>query len=251
MKTFSTIIFNELSETIKRPKRLLNVFDRRRLFWYPNTIFLRWKYGENWTSLKKDGFEKRDYKTYKDYIKHQKLKLQRMHLSDYDTRYRIVLRTRLEKLNILQPGMSVLCLGARLGTEVKSFLDLGCFATGIDINPGEKNKFVVFGDFHDIQFPESSCDLVFTNSIDHVYSIEKVIGEIKRILKPTGLLILQADLGSIEERSRFLFESFRWTKVDDLVSFFEKSNFKLFNRSIHDFPRPCEQLCFNFSKKKS
>jgi len=251
MIRLATIILNELLATIKRPKRLLNIFDKRRLFWYPNTLFLKWKYGENWTRHSSKGFEKREYKTYKEYIKHQKLKLQRMHLTDYDTRYRKALRARLEKINILQPGMSVLCLGARLGTEVKSFLDLGCFATGIDLNPGKNNKFVVYGDFHDIQFPDNSLDIVFTNSIDHVYSIEKVIGEIKRILKPNGLLILQADLGLEEERSRFLFESFRWTKVDDLVSFFEKSNFKLFNRSQHDFPRPCEQLCFNFSKNKS
>ena len=47
---------------------------------------------------------------------------------------------------------TVLCLAARIGTEVKAFLDLGCFAIGIDLNPGTDNRYVVHGDFHDLQF---------------------------------------------------------------------------------------------------
>jgi SAM-dependent methyltransferase len=79
-------------------------------------------------------------------------------------------------------------LGARFGTEVKAFHDLGSFAVGIDVRTGERNKFVLQGDFHDIQFPAATVDIVFTNSLDHAFDFEKVIQEIRRVLKPSGTL---------------------------------------------------------------
>jgi len=85
----------------------------------------------------------------------------------------------------------MLCLAARIGTEVKSFLDLGAFAVGIDINPGKKNKYVLFGDFQDIQFAPKCADIIFTNSIDHVYDIEKFLSEIKRVLKMKVFLFVK------------------------------------------------------------
>ena len=75
----------------------------------------------------------------------------------------------------MKKAASVLCLGARQGTEVKAFLDLGCFAVRIDLEPGAENQFVVQGDFHDLKFPTESVDIVFTNSLDHAFDPKKMI----------------------------------------------------------------------------
>ena len=141
-------------------------------------------------------------------------------------------------------GNAVLCLAARIGTEVKSFLDIGCFAVGIDLNPGENNKYVVQGDFHDIQFPYESVDAVFTNSLDHVYKFDKVINEIRRILKPGGLLIIEAVRGYEEGMRVGFYESFHWKNIDDLVSLIASPQFYLLNRTSFEYPWPGEQLCF-------
>ena len=47
----------------------------------------------------------------------------------------------------------MLCLGARLGTEVRALHNLGYFAIGIDLNPGVDNPYVLMGDFHKLVFP--------------------------------------------------------------------------------------------------
>ena len=57
-------------------------------------------------------------------------------------------------------GQDAAVVGARIGTEVKAFLDLGAVAIGIDLNPGENNRYVVYGDFHDLQFASGSIDVV-------------------------------------------------------------------------------------------
>lgn len=60
---------------------------------------------------------------------------EKIDIDNYDKTYRKHLRDRLQS-HINVKGTSVLCLAARVGTEVKAFLDLGCFAMGIDLNPG-------------------------------------------------------------------------------------------------------------------
>ena len=54
--------------------------------------------------------------------------------------------------------------------------DLGYFAIGIDLNPGDANPYVLPGDFHRIVFPDASLDAVYTNALDHVFSLEQVVG---------------------------------------------------------------------------
>ena len=190
----------------------------------------------------------RAYRTYEDYASHQKHKLEHgmdFDLTEYDIKYRAILRERLERLDILRRGMTVLCLAARIGTEVKSFLDIGCLAIGIDLNPGRENRYVVCGNFHSIQYPSQSVDVVFTNSLDHVYDIGKVREEIKRVLKVNGLLILEVNRGSQEGENPEFYESFWWSKVDDVVSLFEHSQFRLVRRASFDgYPWPGEQLVF-------
>src|SRR2546421_4076105 len=153
----------------------------------------RWKLRSSWRQAEVGGaFRQRAFSSYEAYVARQKRKLARIDLSRYDVNYREILRGRLEELRIIRPGMSVLCLAARIGTEVKSFLDLGCFAVGIDLNPGRENRYVLHGDFHDLQFAAGSIDVAFTNSLDHVFAVDRLIAEVARVLKPGGLFLLEA-----------------------------------------------------------
>jgi SAM-dependent methyltransferase len=265
MRPVLTIVLEELARTRSRPRRLLTFINTKRLLqhieWRLAQLVragLMSRFGGSWTNYEHDlPFHKRSYSTYQKYVDHQSDKLQRLisprskdvdgvALPEYDVRYREVLTRRLEATKIAWNGQSVLCLGARLGTEVKCFLDLGCFAVGIDINPGQHNRYVLHGDFHQVQFPSASVDVVFTNSLDHVYSIERVSAEIQRVIKANGFLIVEAMLGSeeIEPNPSLLYESFYWKKIDHLVSLFERSDFRLVDRCSFDYPWPGEQLCF-------
>src|ERR1041384_5716321 len=100
------------------------------------------RFGEDWNS-RNDGFQNRLYNSYREYLEHQKAKLETHDFGNYDTDFRHPLRTRLAALEIAWPGRVDLCLGARIVTEVKAFRDLGCFAVGIDLNPGAENRYVL------------------------------------------------------------------------------------------------------------
>lgn len=190
------------------------------------------------------GIVRKVYKSYSEYLAHQKSKFKiiekkrkkRKGPSEYDIKFRSELRKRLEEQGIVQSGMDVLCLGARVGTEVKAFLDLNCFAVGIDVSPGEENKYVVYGDFQDIQFPDHCVDIVFSNSLDHAFDIDKVIGEIKRVLKPDGFLILEIFDGWKSRGTGGYYEAFAWMEVDDVLDFFLKSGFELSGRVDFSYP---------------
>jgi len=179
------------------------------------------------------------YRDYSEYIYHQMAKLETMDLLDYDVTYRKILSERLETLareNIIKKGNVALCLAARIGTEVKSFMDLECFAVGIDLNPGNKNKYVLYGDFHEIQFSNNSVDIIFTNSIDHAFDFDKLIKEIKRVLKPDGYIILEVGKGT-EEGGKFgYYEAVTWKRVDDCLEPFMGAGFSVIKR--HDFSWP-------------
>ena len=92
--------------------------------------------------------------------------------------------------------------GARLGTEVRALHRLGHFAVGIDLEPGPDNHYVLPGDFHHIVFPDGSIDAIYTNALDHVFDLERVLGEVARLLRPGGLFIADIELGYEEASSR-------------------------------------------------
>lgn len=99
----------------------------------------------------------------------------------------------------LSPNSSVLCLAARVGDEVEAWRQLGHpGAIGIDINPGPDNPLVLVGDFHDLQYPASSIDCVYCNSLDHAYDLDKIASEVNRVLKPGGIFVLDIVYGHSE-----------------------------------------------------
>ena len=162
-------------------------------------------------------------------------------------RYRAALRERLSAQGFVTKGMTALCLAARLGTEVKSFIDLGCFAVGIDLNPGKENKYVVVGDFHDLQFADKSVDVVFSNSLDHAFDFTKLIKEIKRVLSPDGFLILELVKGESEGENPGDYEAQSWKTIDDVLKIFTNDGFVVKKRLDFTYPWNGEQVTLGLS----
>jgi len=207
---------------------------------------LRLKVSSRWDAASRDDerFRRRRYTSYEAYLEHQRAKLARIDLSAYDREYRRVLAARLGDLEGVRRGASVLCLAARLGTEVKAFIDVGCFAVGIDLNPGTVNAYVLHGDFHHLQFADGSADVVFTNSLDHCYDVQRVLGEVRRVLVPGGTFIVEAVRGADEGVAPMFYESFSWATIGDLVACIEAAGFTCRTRRSFDAPWGGEQLCF-------
>jgi SAM-dependent methyltransferase len=142
--------------------------------------------------------QKRSYETYQLYLKHQAAKPGRVQFTDHDEHIRSSLSSIVARDSVLKPGMAVLCLGAQFGGEVRAFLDLGCFAVGIDVRTSPDNEYVVYGDFQHVQFPDSCVDIVYSNALDHAFDPAQVMQEIKRLLKPGGHLLLDIPKGEEE-----------------------------------------------------
>lgn len=239
------IIVEEAKKLGRSPGRLREVFRPRRWRQFFSILFFNARAGNRWnTAPDAQGLKKREYASYDDYVRHQQSKFQYLDLADYDVTYRRQLKERLEGAALLKKGCNVLCLGARQGTEVKAFHDLGCFAVGLDLNPGKENAFVLPGDFHRVQFPSESVDVVFTNSFDHAFDAAKLLGEIWRLLKPGGTLIVEAIHGEAQDIAPDHYASFWWRRVDDLIALIGRHGFKALRRKSFSEPWPGEQIVF-------
>jgi SAM-dependent methyltransferase len=149
----------------------------------------------------------------------------------------------LSALDLDLRGRNVLCLAARQGTEVRAFVDRGAFAVGIDLNPGRSSRHVLTGDFHDLQFADASVDVVFTNSLDHAFDLERLLGEVRRVLKPGATFLVEANLASDDGGANSgAFESLVWEEADALLDVLEQAGFRLASRASFDAPWTGEQL---------
>lgn len=241
-------LVRESLKTLRHPTRVLQLVNTQALVAHLRRESIRDIVKESWSAADGDGkLQRRQYDRYDDYVAHQRDKLTRLgagKMEQYDARFRAALRERLSASQLVNAGMSVLCLAARRGTEVKAFADLGCFAVGIDLNPGETNPHVLPGDFHHVQFADRCVDVVFTNSLDHAFDIEKLLAEIQRVLKPGGLLIVEAAHGTQEGLKPGFYESFWWQRVDDLIETLDHHGFRGLVRGSFEFPWAGEHLCF-------
>ena len=195
-----------------------------------------------------ESIKKLQYQSYKEYLEHQASKLNIIDLSKYDIEYRKILKTRISEIDLLIKGKSILCLAARIGTECKAFQELGAFAIGIDLNPGESNQYVLPGDFHNLQFANESVDYIFTNSLDHAFNLEKVIGEVLRVLKPEGKFITEIMKGSDDNNGNKpgSYESLWWSKNADVID--NIVNLGLEVKYIKDFSLPWSGSIVIFEK---
>jgi SAM-dependent methyltransferase len=173
----------------------------------------RWKSAE-------EGVQRR-YGSYEEYLEHQVGKLDRIadRLQETEQKDFAEFKRRFEGCQSLRDARSVLCLGARLGTEVKALHALGHFAVGIDLNPGDDNSYVLPGDFHALVFPDGSLDAIYCNALDHVFALDKVMGEVRRLLRSGGLFVVDL-LDGYEEG--FVPGEFEATMWRDRGSFIER-----------------------------
>ena len=232
--------FTEKIEKALRKPNLLKI--RIHDFLFGRIGMFQKKY--QWRKLGQ-AINQRVYKNYAEYISHQKAKLATMDLSDYDQRYYNILKERLAPLaaaKIIRDGSVALCLAARIGTEVRAFKDFNCFAVGIDLNPGENNKYVLTGDFHDIQFPQNSVDIIFSNSLDHALYLDKLAAEVGRVLKPGGHLILEIVRGVDEGGKPGYYEASVWRKIEDCLQPFIQGGFTMLGKNDFEYPWRGQQV---------
>lgn len=219
--------------------------EARRLKAQARKTLLKARIGDSWREDEAaSSFRRRRYPDYETYLAHQRLKLDAFRPSSierHDRRFFAALRERLAGLPVSLAGQRVLCLAARQGTEVRAFIDAGAFAIGIDLNPGRENGYVVTGDFHALQFATGTVDLVYTNSLDHAFELDRVFAEVNRVLTPGGRLLLEIAGGS--ERGG-PYESLSWPSVDAFLDRVTPYGFRLRHRSAFTVPWGGESLLF-------
>ena len=118
------------------------------------------------------------------------------------------LSKRLERLSAINLIHSpVLCVGARLGGEVRAFHNLrtaqgeAMLAIGVDFNPGTRNAFVLWGDAHHLQFNDHIFHTLFINILDHVKNVTVFALEARRVLAPGSVLMVDMDGNAPGRRS--------------------------------------------------
>lgn len=93
----------------------------------------------------------------------------------------------------MQPGMKFLDNGAGRGEFLAAFGRLGLEVHGTDIVQGCEMSLIVNLNSGGVPFPDDYFDVVFSKSvIEHIENQEHYMQEMKRVLKPGGLLILMA-----------------------------------------------------------
>ena len=89
------------------------------------------------------------------------------------------------------PGMRVLEFGAGSGWQAKLLGQFGCRVEAIDVTgTAERYAPVLIYDGRTIPYPDGSFDAVFSsNTLEHVTDLDKSLGEIRRVLRPSGLAV--------------------------------------------------------------
>ncbi len=194
----------------------------------------------------------RVYRDYEDYTAHQASKLAELgDLTPYDERFKSALRERIDRVETSWPDRHVLCLGARTGAEVRAFHELGARATGIDLAPARGAFQVVQGDFHALPFGDDSADTVYTNSLDHALELDRVVGEIDRVLTHNGFVILELNRGTSEGVAFDRWAATSWEHVDDVLRVFETRGFTAGVRRDFSVPWPGTQVVLHRAGSES
>jgi SAM-dependent methyltransferase len=215
----------------------------RRIWSQLRKVALRVRLGQHWSEG--EALARRSYPDYETYLAHQRLKLDALRTSSllgHDERFHAALSDRLAALGMTLQGRSVLCLAARGGTEVRAFVARGAFAIGVDLNPGPDNRWVVAGDFHRLQYADASVDVVYTNSLDHAFELDRLLAEARRVLKPGGTLLVELGRGTAEGGGRGFYEALSWERADQLIARIEVAGFVAGPRMDFDLPWPGLQV---------
>ena len=200
-----------------------------------------------------------DAGTYKAYIETQQSKLSKLSrkivLIDIGRQKQIVSefvtlfekgRSGIKEMS----GKSILCLGARLGGEVRAFKSLGALAIGLDLNPGPSSLDVLSGDFHNIAYPNESFDFAYSNVLDHIFDQNAFASEVARILKPKSYFFASVypdsfdawtgpDAVSLRNKDAFIekFKSRGFEVIDELHTTYSMklTHFKTWDQKISTY----------------
>lgn len=166
-------------------------------------------------------FKKRVYPSYKFYLFHQKIKtfIRSGKLKASYSRALSNFEDEFKNINFLNI-QNILCVAARMGTEVHALRNLKYNAIGIDICYPKFSRYVHYGEFEDIPYYDHSFDAIYTNSIDHLYSLKKSIIEFNRVLKNNAFLIVRLQNGFDETFINHFrdYESLAWSKKEDILN---------------------------------
>jgi SAM-dependent methyltransferase len=135
----------------------------------------------------------RTFETYEDYVYKQggKARGKRAELlAHLPQNIESFARTFRRAAAYLTPG-AVLCLGARTGAESIGATEAGFTGSvGIDLHP--VGPTVIEADWHALPFPDASFANVYSNSLDHCLDLEKLAGQVRRVLTPNGRVYIMA-----------------------------------------------------------
>ena len=76
------------------------------------------------------------------------------------------------------------------------------------------------------------------------FDIDRIAKEVMKVLKPDGLLIVEAVQGRDQGVNPGFFESFFWKNIEELLGVFENAAFTVTRRTPITDPWPGEQICF-------
>ncbi len=111
------------------------------------------------------------------------------------TQYPFQLTAYLVKRFSMQPGKRLLDLGCGRGEFLKGFIEHGLEGFGIDQADTAKKicpkADIRVGDLEErLPYEDDFFDIVYSKSVvEHFYYPEKIVAEIRRVLKPGGLVI--------------------------------------------------------------
>ena len=178
--------------------------------------------------------QRRRYQSYDEYRAHQADKIGRPGMREklrarYAADVRRFAQRFTELAGIVAVGAKALCLGARLGAEVQALRLCGYDAIGIDLVPHP--PLVIAGDMHAAPFGDGEFDLVYTNSLDHVYELDRFAAEVRRLLTRPGWLAVQLAIAN--------FGSWESMRIDSVEEFLQgMDGFAEMSRSDNGKPPP-------------
>ena len=146
--------------------------------------------GDAWE--RQAGFATRRYESYEAYLRHQATKL--------DLVSERLEETKEEDLQRVQAAVRGLraAAGRALGAlprrparhRGRGLPVAGLFRGRHRPESRPENRYVLTGDFHGLVFPDGSVDAIYTNVMDHVFDMGRIMGEVRRVLRADGGLFV-------------------------------------------------------------
>lgn len=231
------LLARELARAVRDPRKLLHLLRPSTVRAYLLYVRSRLRLGDGWQAGA-GGLETRPYRTYEEYLRHQRGK-PRYGTAQAGVRPAELLR-RVEALTALGPDDHVLCLGAGEGDEVATFRRLGCVAWGVDLDPALAGALVLPADFHHLPFRDAAFDAAYSNSLDHAFGLDPLVAEVARVVRPGGTVVLDVSEGHRLGLQPGVYESVWWHDIDDVVARFTAAGFVRAARASFDDPWPSQ-----------